>query len=94
MNNFTAFLRSGGVSVVWISAVFSPVLLIMGAVEDKQWHMALGCATLLLVLWSIMDGFRALRHKMMSNFIGSALVPIASLAFGTVFSVLKYFNSG
>lgn len=94
MGNFAAFLRTSGVSIVWISAVFSPILLIMGAVEDKQWHMLIGCAALLLALWSIMDGIRALRNKLMSNFIGSALVPILSLAVGTMFSLFKYYHSG
>ncbi|MDJ0832553.1 MAG: hypothetical protein QNJ69_03460 [Gammaproteobacteria bacterium] len=94
MNEFTAFLRTRGVSIVWISAVFSPVLLIMGIIEDKQWHVVVGCALLLLVAWSIMDGIRALKHQMTINFVGSALVPLVSLAFGTLFAILRYVNSG
>ena len=94
MSNRATFLRTRGVSIIWICAVFSPVLLTMGIVEDKQWHVVLGCALLLPVLWSIMDGIKALRYRMMSNFIGSALVPMVSIACGTVFALMKYFNPG
>jgi len=92
MNNLATFLRTKGISIVWICAVFSPVLLVMGAVEDKQLHLVLGSILLLLVLWSIMDGIKALRNRMISNFIGSVFVPIVSIAFGTVFAIMKYAN--
>ena len=92
MNNLATFLRTKGISIIWICAVFSPVLLVMGAVEDKQLHLVLGSILLLLVLWSIMDGIKALRNHMMSNFIGSVFVPIVSIVFGTVFAIMKYAN--
>ena len=94
MNYFAAFLRTRGVSIIWICAVFSPVLLIMGIIEDKSVHVLVGCTLLLLVLWSILDGIKALRQQMMPNFVGSALVPIVSLVFGTLFALLKYANTG
>lgn len=94
MNNFAAFLRTRGVSIVWIAAVFSPVLLVMGIVEDKSMHVLVGCSLLLLVLWSILDGIKALRQQMMPNFVGSALVPMVSIVFGTVFALMKYLNPG
>ncbi|MCP3669119.1 MAG: hypothetical protein GY814_01515 [Gammaproteobacteria bacterium] len=92
MNNLATFLRTKGISIVWISAVFSPVLLVMGTIEDKQLHLVLGLILMLLVLWSIMDGIKALRNRMVSNFIGSVFIPIVSIAFGTVFAIMKYAN--
>ncbi len=94
MNNFAAFLRTRGVSIVWIAAVFSPVLLVMGIVEDKSEHVLVGCILLLLVLWSIMDGIKALRQQMMPNSVGSALVPIVSIVFGSLFALFKYVSPG
>jgi len=92
MNNLATFLRTKGISIVWICAVFSPVLIVMGATEDKQLHLVLGSVLLLLVLWSIIDGIRDLRNRMMSNFISSVFVPIVSIVFGTVFAIIKYSN--
>jgi len=91
MNILATFLRSSGVSIIWVCAVFSPVLIIMGAVENKSLHMLLGCVLAPLVLWSILDGIKALKsHQLMTNFIGSALVPIISILVGIVFGVFKY----
>lgn len=92
MNNLATLLRTKGISIVWISAVFSPVLLAMGVIEDKQLHLVLGLVLLLLVLWSIMDGIKSLRNSMRSKFIGSVFVPIVSIVFGAVFAIIKYAN--
>ena len=94
MNNLATFLRTKGVSIVWICAVFSPLLLTKGVAEDKALHFILGSISSLLVLWSIADGIKAMRYQMMTNFIGSALVPIVSFVFGTVFAVFKYAGTG
>ena len=94
MHYFAAFLRTRGVTLVWVSAVFSPVLLIMGIVEDKSVHVLVGCFLLLMVAWSIMDGIKALRQQMMPNSVGSALVPIVSIVFGSLFALFKYVSPG
>ena len=92
MNFPTSFFRTNGVAFVWIGAVFAPTLVTMGAMENKVIHLVAGICLLVLVLLSIMDGFRAFRGGLMTNFIGSAFVPIVSVIVGTVFALYKIAN--
>ena len=92
MVNLASFLRSKGIGIIWIGAVFGPVLLVTGLVEEKSTHLILGIGSLLLALWSIIDGFRALRYQLVSNFISSAFVPMVSIAVGTAFALIKFAN--
>ena len=88
----TSFFRTKGVAFVWLGAVFAPTLIAMGVVEDKLIHLIVGVGLSLLVLLSIIDGFKALRYRLMTNFIGSAFVPIASTVLGIAFALIKIVN--
>lgn len=88
----TSFFRTNGVAFVWIGAVFAPTLVAIGVMEGKVIHLVAGICLLLLVLLSIIDGCRAFRHGLMTNFIGSAFVPVVSVAVGTVFALYKIAN--
>ena len=92
MNAFTSFFRTKGIAVVCIGAMFAPTLIAMGIVEDKLIHLILGIGLLLLVLLSIIDGLKALRYRLMTNFIGSAFVPIVSTVVGIAFALIKIVN--
>jgi len=87
-----SFFRTKGVAFVWIGAVFAPTLVAMGVAEDKVIHLIVGAGLLLLVLLSIIDGFKALRYRLMTNFIGSAFVPIVSTVVGIAFALIKIVN--
>ncbi|MCU7804465.1 MAG: hypothetical protein KZQ82_17805 [Candidatus Thiodiazotropha sp. (ex Lucinoma annulata)] len=89
MNNLTSFLHTKGIGIIWIGAVFGPVLVVIGVVEEKVTHLMLGIGLLLLVLWSIIEGFKALRNHSKSKFIASAFVPIVSIAVGTIFALIQ-----
>ncbi len=64
----------------------------MGVVEDKLIHLIVGVGLSLLVLLSVIDGFNALRYRLMTNFIGSAFVPIVSTVVGIAFALIKIVN--
>ncbi|MEL0586520.1 MAG: hypothetical protein AAES65_16765 [Candidatus Thiodiazotropha sp. (ex. Lucinoma kazani)] len=90
MNNLASFLHTKGIGIIWIGAVFGPVLVVLGVAEEKATHLMLGIGLLLLVLWSIIEGFKALiRYHSKSKFIASAFVPIISIAVGTVFALVR-----
>ncbi|MCU7874050.1 MAG: hypothetical protein KZQ91_15010 [Candidatus Thiodiazotropha sp. (ex Lucinoma borealis)] len=89
MNNLASFLHTKGIGIIWIGAVFGPVLVVIGVVEEKATHLMLGIGLLLLVLWSIIEGFKALRYHSKSKFIASAFVPIISIAVGTIFALFR-----
>ena len=72
--------------------MFAPTLIAMGVVEDKLVHLIFGVSLLLLVLLSIIDGFKALKYRLMTNFIGSAFVPIVSTVVGIAFALIKIVN--
>jgi hypothetical protein len=67
MNNLSSFFRTKGIAFVWIGAVFAPILLMMGIAEDKIIQLIIGVGLLLLVLVSIIDGFKALRYRLESK---------------------------
>ncbi len=92
MNSLASFFRNKGVSFVWVSAVFAPILLVMGVAENKMIHLVIAVLLLLLVLLSIIDGFKALKSQLMANFIASAFVPLVSIVVGAVFAVFKFTN--
>jgi len=66
----------------------------IGLTEDKVIHLVAGIFLLLIVLLSIIDGLRAFRCGLMTNFIGSAFVPVVSVAVGAVFALYKIANPG
>jgi len=92
MNMPTSFFRTNGIAFVWLSAVFAPTLVTIGATENKVIHLVAGICLLVLVLLSIMDGFRAFKDGLITNFIGSAFVPIFSIIIGIVFALYKIAN--
>ena len=92
MNSLISFIRTKGIAFVWTGAVFAPILLVMGIVDDKMLHLISGIVLFVLVVLSIVDGFNALRFRLMTNFIASALVPIFSIAVGTAFAIFKIVN--
>ena len=92
MTILASFLRTKGVGIIWVGAVFGPVLVVIGVVEEKATYLILGIGLLSLVLWSIIEGFKALRYHLMSNFIASAFVPIVSIAVGVAFALTRFFN--
>ena len=92
MDISTSFFRTKGVAFVWIGAVFAPTLVAVGVVENKVIHLIIGVALLLLVLLSVIDGFKALGYRLMTNFIGSAFVPIVSTLVGIAFALIKIVN--
>ena len=89
MNNLNSFFRTKGIAFVWTGAVFAPILIKMGLVEDKTTHLIGGIVLFVFVILSIIDGFNALRYRLMTNFIASAFVPMVSIVVGTVFAMFK-----
>jgi hypothetical protein len=92
MNSLISFFRTKGIAFVWTGAVFAPILLTMGIVDGKIFHLISGIVLFALVVLSIVDGFNALRFRFMTNFIASALVPMCSIAIGTAFAIFKMVN--
>ncbi len=74
------FINAKGVAIVWIGALIGPAFLLIGFRSDSRTHMAIGAISLLLVLLSIVDGFKALKSGAKSDFAVSALMPIGILA--------------
>lgn len=89
MNNLISFFRTKGIAFIWICAVFAPILIVKGVVEDQKLHLSGGIVLFVFAVLSIADGFNALRYRLMTNFMASAFVPMVSIAVGTAFAFFK-----
>ena len=73
---YITFIGAKGVAFAWIGSVLGPLFLIAGLGNPKEPVTYIGLAFLLIVAFSIRDGFKAKKHGIISDFIALSVMPI------------------
>ncbi|MGY5451093.1 hypothetical protein ACVFI8_09150 [Agarivorans sp. MS3-6] len=76
-DSYSTFIGAKAVAFTWIAALISPVFLEIGIEDGFSKHFYIGVGCLVLILISFVDGIRARRHAVYSDFWVCSVVPVA-----------------
>jgi hypothetical protein len=84
---YQTFIGAKGVAFAWIGAAIGPVFFVIGLESEYRRHLAVGIVCFILVIVSIVDGFKALKAGSWSGVVAYSVVPFALLVIGGIFAV-------